>query len=150
MSILQEWVEKLGLRHQGVLLGAIRGCDTAEKYAASKVIARALRSDTLISHCGDPAKSKSFIEVLSDERFEGAVNEFFCEWDCLPMHYIMHAAEVMGFYHPDLHQRLRWLYFYHRAVHRLHLHPESRQELDERLNADEHSFKKAEDIGVIS
>jgi hypothetical protein len=34
-GILQEWVARLGLRHQGVLVTAIRGCATMPKEDAS-------------------------------------------------------------------------------------------------------------------
>jgi hypothetical protein len=46
-SILQDWVTTTGLRHQGVLMAAVRGCDTLPRPAAAKTIARYYRE----SHC---------------------------------------------------------------------------------------------------
>lgn len=34
-SIIQPWVENIGLRHQGVLVSAMRGCDTAPRHGAA-------------------------------------------------------------------------------------------------------------------
>ena len=65
-SILLPWVTELGLRHQGVLLSAIRGCDTAPRNDASKNLVRCLRAELLLPHCGDPRKSASFIEAGDD------------------------------------------------------------------------------------
>jgi hypothetical protein len=42
-SILQDWVQSLGLRQQGVILTAIRGCDTAPKLDTAKALTRSLR-----------------------------------------------------------------------------------------------------------
>ena len=43
MSILQPWVERIGLRHQGVIVSAMRGCDIAPRHDISKRIQRLLR-----------------------------------------------------------------------------------------------------------
>ena len=60
-SVLQDWVQELGLRFQGVLVSAIRGCDTVQRHDSSKVLARVYRYEILNTHVGDPEKSKSFI-----------------------------------------------------------------------------------------
>ena len=49
-SILQNWVMNLGLRHQGVLVSSIRGCDNAPRHDPSKIIQRLLRGSILIPH----------------------------------------------------------------------------------------------------
>jgi hypothetical protein len=48
-SILQAWVTELGLRHQGVLLTAVRGCDTWSKYSAEKPLIREMRGLILVA-----------------------------------------------------------------------------------------------------
>lgn len=165
-SILQPWVMTLGLRHQGVLLTAVRGCDMAPKESASKTLTRYYRSAILEAHCGDATKSKSFIEVpVSIEVFKAAEDAFFHEWDALPLHYVMHlahAAEIVGYYmtpdsviqvqemgktrchlstmvHPQ-HIQHAWHAFYLRVCKKLHMTPETKAELDARLNKDEDAF----------
>jgi hypothetical protein len=66
-SILQSWVEKLGLRHQGVLVSAMRGCDLAPRHDPSKLAQRLLRGAVLEPHCGRVVKPVSYIVVEPDE-----------------------------------------------------------------------------------
>ncbi|QDT39751.1 hypothetical protein Pan189_41600 [Stratiformator vulcanicus] len=61
-GILQDWVCRLGLRYQGVLLTVVRGCDTLPKDCDLKTLSRFLRYLILRPHCGDPRKSSSFIQ----------------------------------------------------------------------------------------
>ena len=147
-SIIQDWAAKLGLRHQGVLVSAIRGCDTAPKDDPSKAMSRVLRSVVLNAHVGDPRKSKSFIEwIEEDEDFHHRARAFIHSMDQYPLHYVMHllfAAEIVGYYHPDEKHRSRWFLFYRKAVHKLHLQIESKEELDARLNANEDDFGQAQ------
>ena len=142
-SIVQDWACRLGLRHQGVLMAAIRGCDGLEKNHVSKRIARALRADVLNSHVGDPRKSRSFIQVFDEETFSAMTEELTSELDVYPLHYIMHlahAAEILGYKHPDLNTHSRWRILYFRICKRLHVNPETEEQLDARLNADEETF----------
>lgn len=147
MSIMQDWTMTLGLRHQGVLLTAVRGCDTAPKHSPSKALTRFLRSVLLNAHCGDPAKSRSFIEVPTRESFDAAQRGFFDEWDALPTHYVLHlahTAEVIGYHHPDPGVADRWLTFYRAICRKMHVMPETMQALDARLGADEDTFARAQ------
>ncbi len=142
-SIVQDWACKLGLRHQGVLMTAIRGCDIVPKHDVSKAIARSLRAEVLNAHCGDPNKSKSFIEVFRHEDFIDLMVKFTSNLDVYPLHYVMHlthAAEIIGYKHPDQNTSNRWRILYFRVCERLHMNPETEQELDKRLNADEATF----------
>jgi hypothetical protein len=158
--ILQDWVCRLGLRHQGVLVSAVRGCDTAPKENGSKALTRYLRAAVLNAHCGDPRKAKSFIEVPTAESFKAAEDKFFHEWDALPLHYVMHlahAAEIIGYHsgvenrqvawvtwNGDAYQNV-WLGFYMRVCMKLHLNPETKEQLDERLNKNEDGFGKEQE-----
>lgn len=142
-SILQGWVTTLGLRHQGVLLTAVRGCDTAPKNDPSKLFTRCVRSMILECHCGDPAKAATFIEAVTTPELRGRFNAFRKNLDHYPHHYVMHvihAVEIIGYNYPDDYVRNVWKEFYFALCRGLHMQPESETELDERLNADEDTF----------
>lgn len=142
-SVLQDWVASLGLRHQGVLLTAVRGCDTAPKHDPSKMLSRAYRGTILNCHCGDAAKAQTFIEDVRGHDLFERFKAFRKNLDHYPHHYIahvMHAAEIVGYKHPDEVTRLHWRQFYELLCLGFHVNPETEQQLDERLNADEDSF----------
>lgn len=103
-GILQEWVAKLGLRHQGVLIAVIRGCDTVPKEDPSKDLSRALRGDILNTHCADPKQSVSFIEQCELEELARRLEAVRKNHDHLPHHFVMHivhAIEILAYKHPD-------------------------------------------------
>jgi hypothetical protein len=193
-AIQQDWTMTPGLRHQGVLMAAVRGCDTAVKEARSKTLVRYYRSAVLNTHCANPRDAQSFIEVPPNAlAFETSVKGFMAEKDALPLHFVlhlMHAAEIVGYYHPDktdrvvgilrgadrqdnavlptsaaalyptpdgiiregdqtwthtsgmLGTRMLWADFYFRMCHKLHINPDTREQLDARLDADEDTFGK--------
>jgi hypothetical protein len=63
--------------------------------------------------------------------------------DHYPHHYVMHvvhAAQVLGCYHPEPVRARVWAKFYEDLCKGLHVNPESRAQLERRLNADEVSF----------
>jgi hypothetical protein len=144
-SVLQDWVMGLGLRHQGVLLTAVRGCDTAPKQDPSKDLARALRGLFLNCHCGDPARAKTFIEAVPGEELTRRFEAFRKNCDHYPLHYVMHVLhtiQIIGHYHPNLAMRALTQGFYQKFCKALHLNPETKEQLDARLNADEETFAK--------
>lgn len=142
-SITQDWVNELGLRHQGVLMTAIRGCDSVPKIDASKSIVRAFRADVLNAHVSDPRKAKSFIQFFDHGEFIDLMNVFTSSLDHYPLHYVMHlahAAEVVGYKHPDQNTSDRWRILYFVVCKRLHVNPETEAQLDARLNKTEEEF----------
>ena len=142
-SILKDWVQKLGLRHQGVLLTVIRGCDTAPKDDASKLFTRCVRELILKAHCCDPKKSVSFIQWVEPAELVLRFRAFAKNLDHYPHHYVMHlvhAIEIIGYKHEDQDVRSLWLMFYHELCFGLHMGNETEHELDRRLNADEETF----------
>lgn len=144
-SILQDWVSDLGLRHQGVLLTAVRGCDTVQRDDPVKLIARALRGEMLEPHCGDISKSASFMHRYEADELTKLFTAFSKSFDHYPLHYVMHlihAAEIVGYYHPT--RGGFWRGFYVLMCSKLHMTSETKAELDHRLNADEISFKRAQ------
>jgi hypothetical protein len=145
-SVLQPWVEQLGLRHQGVLMACVRGCDSVPKEDPTKLLARCLRAVTLISF--DP-KPSSFIEHVDDGELKARMVAVLKNHDHYPVHYIMHlmhGAEIIGYKHSDPWIRSRWEWFYINLANCFHLHPEKQTELDQRLGADEGTFAKAATI----
>lgn len=145
-SILQEWVTELGLRHQGVLVSAIRGCDTAPKEDASKLFARAFRSYILNAHCGDATKAQTYIQGVTLDELEQRFNAFRRNLDHYPHHYVMHmvhAIEIVGRKHNHPPTRRVFFDFYQQLCKGLHVNMESAEQLDDRLNASEAAFGAA-------
>jgi hypothetical protein len=145
-NILHDWVMELGLRHQGVLLSAMRGCDIAPRHDPSKVAQRILRGAVLIPHGGRSIRPQSYITIEpSLVRWEIAMNSFSANWDHYPNHYVLHfvhAAEIIGYYGPveEPVYSLRWQDWYKQACLIMHVNPETKEQLDHRLNADEKAF----------
>lgn len=138
-SVLQDWLMQLGLRHQGCVINAMRGCDTAPKDDPSKLLTRCLRYEVLHCHNGDPAKAVSYIEKVDDDTLKQRMVAFLKNCDHYPQHYVahlLHAAQIVGYKKPSA----PWLWFYKKLVNGLHLNPESEEQLDERLNANEDTF----------
>jgi len=150
-SIVQDWVTGLGLRHQGVLMGAIRGCDTAPRHDPSKLLSRCLRAEVLNAHVGDQSKAKTFMERVDEPELLYRMKSFLDNCDQYPLHFVMHllhATEVIGYQHPDEPTRRLWCAFYFKACKKLHVAPETVAEMDHRLNLDEDSFHKAQDTSL--
>jgi hypothetical protein len=142
-SIVQDWAASLGLRHQGVLVSAIRGCDSALREDPSKYLVRAYRGVLLKPHCKDITKAASFMVPLSEDWYDAAA-EFFKSIDHYPNHWLlhwMHACEIVAYKHPNFATRRAFDYVYGKLVRKFHLLPESEADLDARLNADEETFK---------
>jgi len=142
-GIMQEWTHKLGLRQQGVLVAVVRGCDTAPKEAPIKVMARLIRGVLLNPHCGDVKRSTTFIMPWDDSLWSSVSLAVSKDHDCLPHHYIMHlvhAVEIIGYTHPYPHMREHFKGFYLLMCRKLHVNPETEEEMNQRLNADELTF----------
>ncbi len=145
-SILQDWVMELGLRHQGVLVSAVRGCDDEPRNSCTKLLIRCLRETMLVAHCGESAKPATFIERVDDAELRRRMDEVRRNLDHLPHHFVMHlihAAEIVGYKHPDPNVAGTWRRYYELLVRCLHLRPESHAQLEARLDADEESFARA-------
>ncbi len=147
-SVIQDWVMRLGLRHQGVLMAVIRGCDSVPKEDASKSLIRLLRGLLLNSYDPHPT---SFIERIDGEEDFGypdtraRMAAVLTNHDHYPIHYIMHlmhATEIVGYKHPDERARAVWGWFYTRLCKCFHVNPETEEQLDRRLGAGESEFAK--------
>lgn len=147
-SILQTWVQELGLRHQGCLISATRGCDNLPKDDPAKALVRCLRAEILVPFS---AKPSSFIEKVTNDELVGRMNIVVGNFDHYPVHFIMHlmhAAHVIGVYHPVIVVSDPWRVFYHKMCNKMHVMPEPEAAMEKRMSADEETFRKAnaEDI----
>jgi hypothetical protein len=144
--VLQHWVGRLTHRQQGVLLLALRGPDGIVKQSHSKLILRNLRGCVMNSGrehkpmaLGTFYATDSFmrtVEIADDRLWEQAINNFLSEIDSFNLHFfqhLIHAAAVLGIGHWDMDIRARWWSLYTEGVRKLHLHPETKEELRHRL-----------------
>lgn len=157
MSVLQSWVEDLSMMQQTVLLTAIRGPDGTPKYGPVKMLLRWYRRCVLKSAMDGRSLTNPFDNnggsftgpsiTLPEEtilnngwQWQTVMNELVGEYikslDALPHHFqlhFIHAAEIIGFKHPNETIRVWWCGVYYRLVHDMHLHTENEQEMDNRL-----------------
>lgn len=139
-SVVKEWVSALPFTQQAVLLCALRGPDGLPKFTAAKDICFYLRGAVLHAAMPEYDKDKSYTGsgfMREDyKNFDQRAEVFFCDTDAYPMHFLMHlmhAAQIIGYKHPDEEIRNAWNYFYTYFVHCLHLRLESEGDMDERL-----------------
>ena len=134
---------ELPLRFQGTLLTAVRGCDEEPKTWTSTGVAfsQGRRLTAFIRFCFMvPA------DVREVDREEGA---FFMssppfpfkpsQFGYLPQHWyshVMHALEVIGYYHPNPRIANEAFNLYERMVHNLHLNCETLEQQKNRLTED--------------
>ena len=152
MSVLQNWVEDLTLMQQTVLLTAVRGPDGTPKYGPVKLLQRWYRRCVLKSAMDGkaltnpydnnggsftgPSIDQDHLQKQWEESMNNLVGEYIKSLDALPHHFqlhFLHAAEIIGYKHPDERIRVWWCSVYHRLVHDMHLHAENEQEMDDRL-----------------
>jgi hypothetical protein len=133
--VLQEWAWALPLMQQTVLLCALRGPDGVPKESPAKDMVRLLRRAVL--HNARALEQTDFMVDMSADYFMAITAQFFADTDKYPMHFLMHlyhAAEILGYKHPDATTLGRWALFYKRACNAFHMRMELEAELDARLN----------------
>lgn len=80
------------------------------------------------------------------------VDEYLRELDALPHHFqlhLMHAAEILGYKHPEERTRAWWFKTYERLVHDMHLWPETEAQLDERLGDSRDGWLARNDAATV-
>ena len=150
MSVLQAWVMELPLRFQGSLVTAIRGCDTAPKFPLPPDSTYVAENGRAI---GAERELTAFLRWCvmnpADPREVDIPGAFFqshpptdwkpSQFGHYPEHWyahLMHAYEIVGYEHPNANIRAAGNHIYLRFVYNLHLMPESRERLWERLTED--------------
>lgn len=135
--VLQDWVIGLPLREQGTLLTGARGCDLTPKLpldSTERQLVGFLRFCFM-----NPA----------DPREVGYVGGFFqpsapADWrqselGHYPLHWVshlMHCFEVVAYRHPDERIAGQAWEIYEKLARGLHLAPETREQMIERLSED--------------
>lgn len=144
-SIIQPWAAALGLRHQGVLLAAVRGPDGILKDDPIKHLQRYYRGVLLVSHSGDAAKAASFMYAMNEEHFAHACADVIRSMDHYNVHYLLHfihAVEIAGYKAGAENYGPLWRDLYLSFTKKLHVNPETEAELDARLGCDEETFRR--------
>lgn len=142
-SVLQDWVMELPLREQGTMLTCVRGCDLEPKswistgvaYSAGRRLTAFIRWAFMV-----PADIRevdnqegAFMMSTPPDPFKPS------EFGHLPEHWYahaMHALEIIAYRHPNAtiaHQALK---MYEKMVKNLHLQPETKEQMIERLSED--------------
>lgn len=135
-SVVKDWlIEHCSFKQQTVLLSALRGCDGIAKEDPTKTLTRHFRS-VILKDAHSNAREGSFMKPIG-------INEAWCRFleqpDRYPVHWLMHfmhAVEIVGYYHPHQITRAYWFDAYVCMCKMLHVNPETKQQLEERL-ADE-------------
>lgn len=168
-TVLQAWVSRLPLMQQTVLLTAIRGPDGLPKYGAIKMLLRWYRRCVLLSALDgrvltDPIEPNggSFTGPSLDgydeldpwaDRMQVHVNQYLRDLDAVPHHFqlhFMHAAEIVGYKHPDDQIRHFWRCLYERLVHDMHVWPETEEQLDARLGDSRDGWLQRADPATVA
>jgi hypothetical protein len=173
----QDWVHEISVMQQSVLISAIRGCDGMPKRHKHKPLVKWYRRCVLLSAFDGVALTDPFapgggsftgpIADLTSWRdaaphpiseydyrcslLQRASDDFVDSRDELPAHYtthFMHAAEILGYKHPDATVREFWHDFYDRLVHALHLWPETEAQLDLRLGDTFEGWQARNDVST--
>lgn len=160
ISVQPSWSLNLPIQQQSVLFLAGRGPDGIPKYHPCKHVQRAYRGTVLTAAAfgrplayGEEGDSFMCLKTFGDlGAWNRVVDDFFLTIDELPHHFIMHlihAAEIIGYKHPDVRFRFRWEGFYQRACVDMHVRPETDEEMDLRLcDWDQKRFDLAEMDGA--
>lgn len=141
-SVLQDWVMELPLREQGTLLTAVRGCDDEPKLWTSRGVSESAgrRLTAFIRYAfmnpADPREVDipgAFFQSTPPDPFKPS------EFGHLPQHWyahVMHALEVISYRSNDHIVRRQADEMYLAMVHNLHLAPETKDRMIERLGED--------------
>lgn len=142
-SVLQPWVMLLPLRHQGVLLTAVRGCDDEAKQWERTGVAYSpgRRLTAFIRWCFMVPADIREVDFEEGSFFMSTPPSPFkpSAFGHLPLHWYthaMHALEVIGYHHPDYPTSKQAYALYYDMVQALHLNVETEEEMHERLTED--------------
>jgi hypothetical protein len=139
MKVVKDWVWELPLRMQSTLLLALRGPDGTAKEGPAKRIVREYRYVVLVPAFPMdifPKDDDVFMGTQTGYLDADAIRTFKNNHDEYPHHWLMHlihAAEIVGQFHPDDNTRTFWWMFYLEMCDAMHMLNEDIQQLSERL-----------------
>lgn len=144
-SAWQPWVHQLSVMQQSVLASAVRAPDGMRKFHPAKMLVRWYRRSVLMSAFDGHALTNPYEEgggsftgpLMADYTMEQMADEFMIARDEMSLHYyahMMHAAQIVGCYHPEVHVQEFWSQLYQRMVNALHLSPETNMAMARRLS----------------
>lgn len=94
-------------------------------------------------------------EATLDREWEAWMDEiagqYLRDLDAIPHHFqlhFLHAAEIVGYKHPDARIRAWWARLYVRLVEDMHLHPETEAEMDRRLGDNREQWLERADVAT--
>jgi hypothetical protein len=128
----------LPLREQGVLVVALRGCDSAPKFpldSPERRMTAAIRY--AVCHPADEREVDLVIGGFMTRNIPADVRLAMLEH--YPQHWVghvIHATQVLGYRHPDKGIAAVWLELYTRFCQSLHVVPESLDNMVARLSED--------------
>ena len=130
-SVIHDWLNTLTFKQQTVVLVALRGFDGVGKGDPSKPLIKALRA-TVLRNANPDAKDFMHVDLSW-----GQVQDFLEDNShSYPLHWVMHfahAAEIIGYKHPEASVRTWWIHLYWEVCKILHVTPENEEQLDCRL-----------------
>lgn len=164
--VTQEWTHSLPCMQQTVLLTAVRGPDGVAKYHPCKYLIRWFRRCVLLgaldhnvftdphdprggSFTGPSYEGDRLVEW--EEPMNKVVERYLQSLDELPHHFqlhFMHAAEIIGYKHPDRRIRSWWNWLYRELVKDMHLCVESEHDLDYRLGDSEAQWRATSSVAT--
>ena len=159
--VLQDWVCNLTYMQQSVLITACRGPDGLKKDHISKVLCRWLRRCFMISAfdkkvlvtpyelTGGSFTGPCIFPSEEAPSIDAALSEYLRHVDETPHHFhlhLMHAAEILGYKHPNMATRRWWHTAYRKIVSDAHLHIETEEQMDKRLGDNRTDWLAAEEV----
>lgn len=169
MNVMQNWTHSLPMMQQTVLLTAIRGPDGLPKYGCVKLLLRWYRRCVLLSamdgkaltnpcdNNGGSFTGPSLTAGQPVDEWEDYMNSILGEYvqslDAVPHHFqlhFLHAAEIVGYKHPDKRIRDWWETVYFRLVNDMHLRPETKEDMDERLGDSRSGWLRRADTATVN
>lgn len=107
------------------------------------------RFSNLVKYSATDNNERGFVvmEVDWEKAMDIVVKEFMDSQDSLPLHFylhVVHASSIIAYQHSDERIRNWWSHTYNRMAHDMHLAPETKEQLNARLNDDENVWKADE------
>ena len=145
MSVsIRNWIFDIPWMQQGVLFSAIRSADGVSHEDNSKIIVRGYRNVIL-----KPAHNVgSFLGKIPNQKQLGeAMDKFVKGFGQYNSHFVLHlvhAAEIIGYHHPDPIIRTTWANFYLNMCKAMHINPETKEQMMDRLKDNPEVVKQSE------